>query len=307
MTIGTQKYFDAMNLVSKDGMYVAIETAAVCLGLAVSEQFAADAAELRGHASQVTTLTTDLEELQAEVEAECAGLKEENALLVTDNRQLVHLRQQECAKLRASIADQDATIQTGRAENVRLIARVQELSMQVADRDVAAKRLHERIADLTAELELANSRPHTLTVQASTPAPIAYTREPGGRVHGVYDGEPQANGSADAIPYAELVTVSAPAADQVIDFSSLPADYISLFHRLLDGTLQWTDIAVPARRSIALCVISQLAVDGNLTMADFAANKPVFMPTPDARSKMFGIRWSSVVKNAVSTGTAVAA
>lgn len=74
----------------------------------------------------------------------------------------------------------------------------------------------------------------------------------------------------------------------------------------LGGQARAAKLSKRRRREIALCVISQLAVDGQLTMTDFAANKPSFMPTPDAISKMFGTRWSSVVKNAVSTGAVAA-
>jgi len=194
-------------------------------------------------------------------------------------REIEALQAEVDAGLRRELRDQDATIQAGRAENARLIASVQELSMRVADRDVAAKRLHERIADLTAELEAANSRPVTLSVQAS---PAAF---PAGDLEVATDAT-NGNGSAPA----------------AIDWSGIDADYRGTIAKLDAGQLPgWTVLSVPQRRAIALYVISRLADDGNVTGRKFDQSRPAWMPTASAITKMFGLDWSDIVTNAIRT------
>lgn len=266
MTIDTMKYWNAMRGISRDGDRVSVDAAGVCVGLAVREQFEADLADIRHHAHQVATLTADLEKLQADTEAECTRLKEENALLVTDNRQLVHLSEQKCAELRSDVTERDAIIDRLHAQ-IAILERNLGLSEAMIGSQAA------KITDLTDQLAL------------PAPAPAA------------------TNGNGDAREDLTFVYDNSPSsAPAAIDWAGLPDDYQDTVIRLANSEIKWTDISIPARRSIALCVISKMSTAGNLTMAEFDGNRPPYMPTASAISALFMQRWSTVVKNAVSTG-----
>lgn len=156
-------------------------------------------------------------------------------------------------------------------EKIAMLTR--EINALQLDAEAECTDLGARIAVLQGQLEAANSRPLTLVVSNGVDAVSL----------------PSTNGNAMAHA----------AATNGIDWTDLPDEYRGYIDQLADGSLKWSGLPNPAKRSIALYVIDDLAVDGGLTLAYFEKYKPEFMPTGGAISQMFGIRWIEVVENAV--------
>ena len=71
---------------------------------------------------------------------------------------------------------------------------------------------------------------------------------------------------------------------------------------LTDGTAKWARLPVPVRSAISLCVISQLAVDGSLSMAEYQDRKPEFMPSAGAIALLFEGWRAAVIEATRSDG-----
>jgi hypothetical protein len=296
--INTTKYWDALVATASDGGYIHVHAARVVLSLALDEQYDAivptgrdwrwcqqqvdhlimwlDVEEL-GYAPPEDLVTaiqrilakpkandtnTDWKSLAHDLEEMLNDARNDSRELGADLETLQVAANAECASLRQSIRDQDATIQNQCAE-------INRLTLVAQERGEIMTAINKGLAEIA---------PHPGITFADGKAPF-----PAGDLEIALS---QADEDPPALP--------------VIDFSGLPDDYIGTTHDLLDGKLQWSAISIQARRSIALHVISQLADGGSLTMAAFDSNRLPFMPTAAAMVQMFGIRWSGIVENAVS-------
>lgn len=76
-------------------------------------------------------------------------------------------------------------------------------------------------------------------------------------------------------------------------------DLKAIVDDLYTGQTTWRTLELTDKRAIALHVIRQLAgEDKALSMFEFESGKPSWMPTANAVSQMFMLRWSEVVQNA---------
>lgn len=261
----------------------------VALNLAVEEMralyaSAESAVKLRmwldGATAERDKLAIDIQRLQSDTEAEVAALRTtianlERTLAATnevyhDREQMVTYQRDRITELtsqadalRVSVAEQDTEIQSQRGEINRLTAHCQDLTAQLG----AA--LDREAAGIT-------------VLQPTLPAHTA---------------------SAVMLnpPFGD--TGSAPAPAATVDWAGLPEEYRPLVDVLAIGKVKWAEITIPARRPIALCVISKMATDGALTMAEFDDSRPRYMPTASNMANLFMQRWSSIVKNAVTHAT----
>lgn len=195
----------------------------------------------------------------------------------------------DCVTLRARVDELMREHETSRLQignlNAHLSAERQRLLDLSAQWQFANDAHRARIAELTAQLHAANNRPEALEAMQT----------------------PELDELADGDRYHARLVARQDAYDKagtrVIDWNGLPSEYQGDLYRLVDGTVKWSEMPIPARRSIALYAIGQLANDdnlGSLTMAEYAENKPLFMPSASAIAQMFGIRWTQVVENAAA-------
>lgn len=82
-------------------------------------------------------------------------------------------------------------------------------------------------------------------------------------------------------------------------WAGLADDLSAVVGELEAGQTEWRTLPQTDRRGIALHVVRQLAgEDKTLSMAEFEAGKPSWMPTASAITQMFMMRWSELVRNA---------
>ena len=222
MTGTLGRYAEALAYVEDVDGKIPTAAAEICLFLAIQET---DHEVVSYRDQVIASLRADLEKLQAAADVECAGLRKHEAWLVEQQEEHKAWQNSMSAKhsnlttevttLRGQIREQDDTIQTQRVEINRLTAHCQ---------------------DLTAQLEAANSRPVTLSVQAAAaPFPAGdlavaladYATSGDGRedLTFVYDNTPAQAPTATDAP--------APAA---IDWAGLPEEYSHLVDVLTVAT-----------------------------------------------------------------------
>lgn len=82
-------------------------------------------------------------------------------------------------------------------------------------------------------------------------------------------------------------------------WDDLADDLKAIVDDLYTGRTEWRTLQQTDKRGIALHVIRQLAGDDKaLSMAEFEATKPDWIPTANGISQMFAMRWSELVRNA---------
>ncbi len=174
----------------------------------------------------------------------------------------------EVSQLTADIAERDRQIGYQRGRIMELETQADGLRTSITEQDAEIQRQRDEIQRLTvrcqalaAQLEVANS-------------PVS-----GNEASFVTNG-------------------SAPAA---IDWSGAPKEYLNSINKLNAGTLPgWTILTAPQRRAIALYAVRQLAGFDSLSMAQFDAARPSWMPSASAVCKLFGTGWIEVVRQAVA-------
>ncbi len=216
----------------------------------------------------VTNLRADLEKLQTDTNAEVAQL---SADLAARDRTIT-VQADLLEDQRADITERDLQIGYQRGRIMELESQADGLRTSITEQDAEIQRQRDEIQRLTvrcqalaAQLEVANS-----PVSGNEPAFV--TNDNG--------------------------TGSAPAA---IDWSGAPKEYLNSINKLNAGTLPgWTILTAPQRRAIALYAVRQLATEGAVTMAQFDAARPAWMPSASAVAKLFSCGWHDVVSQAVA-------
>lgn len=87
-----------------------------------------------------------------------------------------------------------------------------------------------------------------------------------------------------------------------VNWLGLPRDLQAQILRLDNGEVTWRSLPMHDRRGITLYAIPRVG-SATMSMSEWLASKPAWMPTASALSQMFGMRWTELVEQANRVAT----
>lgn len=109
---------------------------------------------------------------------------------------------------------------------------------------------------------------------------------------------------ADEVDYPPTAA-EAPAAQLPptrVNWLGLPRDLQAQILRLDNSEVTWRNLPMHDRRAITLYAIPRVG-SATMSMSEWLASKPTWMPTASALSQMFGMRWTELVEQANRVAT----